>query len=64
MDFKKCSIVDFGCGTGLAGKHLKDLGFENIHGLDLSLYMIDKAECTEAYQTLEHITLGTSDFLD
>ncbi len=46
------SILDAGCGTGLAGAALKDKGFSNIVGVDLSPNMVVQAEKTGAYQAL------------
>ena len=32
----RAQILDFGCGTGLVGQNLKQAGFENIAGIDIS----------------------------
>jgi len=36
----KASILDFGCGTGLSGKALCDVGFKKIDGMDISPEML------------------------
>tara|TARA_B110000259_G_scaffold74730_1_gene87905 strand:- start:404 stop:1075 length:672 start_codon:yes stop_codon:yes gene_type:complete len=40
----KLKIIDVGCGTGLVGLELKNLGFSNFDGIDLSQEMIDVAQ--------------------
>lgn len=45
-------IADVGCGTGLVGKALTDLGYTNIDGLDLSPEMIVKARESGWYTQL------------
>ena len=40
----KLKIIDVGCGTGLVGLELKNLGFTNFDGIDLSQEMIDVAQ--------------------
>jgi predicted TPR repeat methyltransferase len=37
------SILDLGCGTGLVGEQLHNLGYQNIHGLDLSQELLNVA---------------------
>ena len=45
-------ILDVGCGTGLSGLALKEAGFSNIDGCDLSEKMLEKAERLEIYNRL------------
>jgi predicted TPR repeat methyltransferase len=45
-------ILDFGCGTGLSGKALKNINFTNVHGTEINQNMLDKAELTSVYQSL------------
>jgi predicted TPR repeat methyltransferase len=45
------SILDLGCGTGLAGIAFADLASES-HGIDLSPAMIEKARAREIYDQL------------
>ncbi|KAJ4357941.1 uncharacterized protein N0V89_002518 [Didymosphaeria variabile] len=47
------SIVDAGCGSGLVGVTLQELGFKTIDGLDLSEGMLKVADKTGAYRKLE-----------
>lgn len=46
-------IYDVGCGTGLSGVALKEMGFLNIHGSEINPNMLKKAQLTGAYQSLE-----------
>lgn len=54
---KQSRILDAGCGTGLSGKALHDLGYSNLHGRDLSPEMLAKASTRRVYQTLSEIDL-------
>ncbi|WP_254564971.1 class I SAM-dependent methyltransferase [Oscillatoria sp. HE19RPO] len=45
-------ILDAGCGTGLVGVALHRKGYHNIDGFDLSPRMIQKAEKTGVYRSL------------
>src|SRR5579875_3630878 len=42
-------ILDAGCGTGLVGVALTDLGARTIDGVDLSPGMLEQAKATGAY---------------
>jgi len=46
------AIVDIGCGTGLVGVELKQFGFSNIDGLDISPEMMAIAAEKSVYQRL------------
>ena len=48
-------ILDFGCGTGLAGLALRLAGFEQIDGLDLSEEMLAQASEKGIYRNLAQI---------
>ena len=52
------SIIDFGCGTGLVGKHLKEGGFSNVIGVDVSDKMMEIASAKGCYKSLEKHALG------
>ncbi len=54
---KNSKILDAGCGTGLSGKALADLGFTNLHGRDLSPEMLAKAEKLGVYNSLAECDL-------
>ena len=45
-------VIDLGCGTGLLGRELADLGFETIDGIDYSPEMIEQARATGIYRDL------------
>ena len=47
----KLKIIDVGCGTGLVGLELKNLGFSNFDGIDISQEMIDIAQ-SRGYNSL------------
>ncbi|WP_169054221.1 class I SAM-dependent methyltransferase [Nitratireductor sp. XY-223] len=44
-------VLDAGCGTGLSGKALHDIGFREIHGCDLSPEMAERAEERGCYKS-------------
>ena len=48
------AVVDYGCGTGLAGVELARVGLINITGIDLSQGMLDVAR-TKSVLSLIHI---------
>ena len=48
------NVIDLGCGTGLSGKGLRDIG-ENLTGIDLSRNMVAKARELEVY---DHLIVG------
>ena len=60
MDDKSLPLLDFGCGTGLAGAALKSLGFTTIDGMDVSAEMMAQAAPKGIYRTLTHIDPGTA----
>lgn len=53
-------VLDAGCGTGLAGTELKDLGFSRIDGVDLSGEMLEVARRKQAYDQLAEADLTAS----
>jgi predicted TPR repeat methyltransferase len=59
---KRSTILDLGCGTGLVGEGLKDLGYETIDGVDFSGEMLKVAEKRGVYRQLllEDLTKTTS----
>jgi predicted TPR repeat methyltransferase len=58
-------LLDAGCGTGLLGHVLRDMGYGNITGLDASNEMLAVAGRKSAYSALCHGRLGNVlDFLD
>jgi len=50
---RNARVLDAGCGTGLVGLHLKRAGYHDIHGRDYSQKMLEKAEATGAYRSLQ-----------
>ncbi len=58
-------ILDVGVGTGLVGECLVDAGYQDLHGIDLSLGMLDMARRKAMYRELLQMTLGEAlDFAD
>jgi ubiquinone/menaquinone biosynthesis C-methylase UbiE len=47
------TLLDAGCGTGLAGVELASLGFSTIDGMDISPDMLDEARKKGLYRTLQ-----------
>ena len=54
---KGIKVLDYGCGTGLAGLALKKIGFENLVGIDPSREMLSKAEEKKIYKSLINLNL-------
>eukprot|EP00958_Prasinococcus_capsulatus_P025500 scaffold4368_cov348-Prasinococcus_capsulatus_cf.AAC.5 len=55
----EASVVDIGCGTGLLGKYMVELGgFKNLDGIDQSQGMLDEAGKKGIYKQLVKGTLG------
>jgi len=57
-------ILDMGCGTGLVGELLRELGYRHIDGLDLSPEMLEKAKARRIYRTLGEADLAACLALD
>lgn len=60
---ENCIVLDAGCGTGSIGALLQMMGFNNIHGIDISDGMLEKARAKslygyDAYNTLEKMDLN------
>lgn len=55
---KDARILDVGCGTGLSGKALRDAGYGNLDGCDLSPEMLQKARATNCYDRLFETNLN------
>ncbi|KAK5082092.1 hypothetical protein LTR05_007234 [Lithohypha guttulata] len=60
QDLAKVRILDAGCGTGLVGVCLAQLGAKNIEGLDISPEMLQRASQTSVYTNLEVADLTKS----
>lgn len=44
-----CRILDAGCGTGLVGEVLNEMGYEQVEAMDFSEEMLSEAEKKEVY---------------
>ena len=51
-------ILDAGAGTGLVGECLAELGYRDLHAMDLSLGMLEEARHKDLYQDFHQMTLG------
>lgn len=49
---KACRVLDAGCGTGLVGEVLQQMGYENVDALDFSSDMLDEAARKAVYDNL------------
>lgn len=49
---REAPAIDLGCGTGLLGSRLRELGHTTIDGIDYSPEMLAQAERTGAYRSL------------
>jgi len=56
-DLVKTKIIDIGCGTGLVGHFLAELGCENVDGLDLSAEMLAQAQKRGVYKDLFQVDM-------
>ena len=52
-------ILDFGCGTGISGEALREVGFSTIDGVDPSSEMLAGAKEKGVYRSLEQIEPGS-----
>lgn len=55
-------LLDFGCGTGMAGVALATAGFTTIDGTDITPEMLDRARTKDVYRKLWIGTAGVLDF--
>jgi predicted TPR repeat methyltransferase len=51
------TILDVGCGTGLTGSELRRVGFEALHGTDISMPSLERAARKGAYRSLVQANL-------
>ena len=50
-------ILDVGCGTGLVGQRLSEIGFQHLTGIDLSNGMLQQAAHKRCYRNLQRVDL-------
>lgn len=60
MPDRRSTLIDLGCGTGLAGEALAALGYEYIDGVDFSSEMLAVAESRNCYTKLVHADLNVA----
>lgn len=54
----KTEILDVGCGKGFVGQYLKEDGFQQIHGMELSKSLLGMAKSKNCYKSLEKVNIG------
>jgi predicted TPR repeat methyltransferase len=52
------TVLDAGAGTGMFGRILRVLGYEDLVGIDISERMLEKAGKKDAYHSLHPMVLG------
>jgi predicted TPR repeat methyltransferase len=52
LDSKAYHVLDAGCGTGLVGEYLQQLGYQNVDAMDFSRDMLNEAEKKGVYKRL------------
>ncbi len=52
LDSKDCQVLDAGCGTGLVGEILHQMGYDQIDAMDFSEDMLTEAEKKAVYNRL------------
>jgi predicted TPR repeat methyltransferase len=52
VDSKACRVLDAGCGTGLVGESLNQMGYQNLDAMDFSNEMLKEAERKGVYNQL------------
>ena len=57
-------ILDAGCGTGLVGRELAELGYEHLHGVDFSPEMLATAKLSGHYARLMEASFLRPAFLE
>ena len=58
MEDRSGRVLDAGCGTGLVGEVLADMGYEKMDALDYSREMLDEAEKKDVYEQCIHADLS------
>ncbi len=64
QEWRDLEIIDFGCGTGLAGEALAEQGFVTIDGADISTRMLEQARAKQVYRHLLCVDLTARIALD
>ena len=57
-DKETTKIIDFGCGTGLVGKALTEIGFKHFTGLDSSDGVLGKCKDSGLYEEILNFYVG------
>ncbi len=59
LDSNNAKILDAGCGTGLVGAAMGDMGYQRIEAMDYSRDMLREAERKEVYDNLFQADMNT-----
>lgn len=68
LDSVDSKVLDAGCGTGLVGKALHEMGYKNIEAMDYSKDMLSEAEKKKVYDRLfqadlnEHLNVPDNNY--
>jgi len=58
---RNAPVIDVGCGTGLVGVELAQIGYQVIDGVDVSRGMLDKSHSLGIYRKLFHGRIGSDE---
>ena len=56
---RQSRILDAACGSGLTGTALRNLGYGNIEGIDISAKLLELADRTGAYDRVQRVDMQT-----
>jgi predicted TPR repeat methyltransferase len=56
---RQSRILDAACGSGLTGTALRNLGYGNIEGIDISAKLLELADQTGAYDRVQRVDMQT-----
>ena len=58
---KDSLLIDFGCGTGILGENLNQVGYTNVVGVDGSPEMLEVARAKNVYKSLHCCLIGSEE---
>ena len=60
IENNEARVLDAGCGTGLVGEALRNMGYENVDGTDYSRNMLERAENKSCYRRVFQADMNQS----